>query len=218
MVCKAVNNLTQQQVVLKLAHPSHIDEVKPSCEYESIFEYTDGIVRIYEYGVISSNPPKMFYTMPKLKNIRIMTPEQELDFVFELLWTIIILCSHGISHDDLHHKNIMCQPVSHNRQYIINDRKYTITYKFTPVIIDLSPDFDVSRNVISPSILRSLFGQEAELRYLIFDPTIVTTIIEAVQKSNRFDILLHPIFDPLRNRSGFEDQVIKTFKPFQINP
>jgi serine/threonine protein kinase len=220
VVYNAINKQTGHNVALKIAYDGNKQEIEPSCNYASILRWTEGIVSVYEYGLIEGKD-YLFYTMPILYQLPTMTSEQELDFVFELLYTLVVLAQHGISHNDLNSDNILCKTVSYKRQYIINDRRYLISSNILPVIIDFG---EISLNAPTDRFsgdtiwkLVAMEDMEYSLENIIRDENILNTLVEELRASDRFDILFHPIFDSLRQKDIQAGDVIKIFESLLLN-
>lgn len=219
-VYRMVNNQTEQIVALKISYEGGIREIAPSCNYESTSKRTEGIITIYEYGILEDKD-YLFYTMPVLQRLPGMDSSLELNFIFELLYTIVVLAQEGIVHNDLNPGNILCKSVPYKRQYIINDRTYVLSSNILPVIIDFgevslkAPPDRFSEDTIWKLVGRE--GMENALEDILQDQSILDAIIPNLRNSDSFGILFHPIFDPLISSEFLlPGDIIKVFSPLSI--
>jgi serine/threonine protein kinase len=210
--------IVEHEDIFETDENGKIFEIDPSCNHESISKWTDGIIRIHEYGYLESGA--YFYTMPVLCKIPKMNAVQELDFVFELLYTLVVLAQHGIAHRDISPDNILCKSIPYKRQYIINGRTYIINSNILPVLIDFGAvDFKAPKDRFSDYTLRGLiveFIMQPTLTRLLSDKQIKRIIISRLKKSDKFDILCDPIFNSLVQTELEPGDIIKVFSPLVI--
>lgn len=218
-VFQVLRNSDQSVCALKISKDGDLQEIEPSCNYGYLAKWTEGLINIYEYGIIEDKE-YLFYTMPILQRLPIMSSIEQLDFLFELLYTVVILTKNGILHNDLNSDNILIKPVSYKRQYIVNGRRFIVNNKIAPVIIDFGEvTITEPLSKFSGDTLWKLVGDEDmeySLEEIIGDENILNAITDKLRNNDSFEILLDSMFESLRQRDVDAGDLIKIFEPITL--
>jgi serine/threonine protein kinase len=193
--------------------------------FDKPYLFTDGLLKIREAGTCERlHQNEIFYTTPILYevDVSVMDLRQQLDLIFEILLTLVVLNQNGIVHNDLHDENIMMQRVNYHRRYTINGHSYITRFNYLPVIIDFGgatftyPMKEFSMDDTAMLITGDQYYPEGALRRLSFDNEVVDLVQGLFDDSDSFSILLDPMFDSIKNTPVEDGIVIKGFSAMQV--
>ena len=136
--------------------------------------------------------------------------DQNLGFMFELIYIILVLDVNAIEHGDLNAGNVVATTAPYKRQYTINGIPFTIPGSIMPVIIDWA---EPTGNMTGDN--------KTDLQKLIFElrsyyGITLPTEIETMLMQNDFHALMSDLFTRFRNIELTVGDAVKFCQPLDF--
>jgi len=131
--------------------------------------------------------------------VDINSDDQLLGYMFELIYTLIILDKNQIEHGDLNAGNISGRRVDYERRYSINEVEYVISTPIMPIIIDWAEPTGNLKSKLKD--LQHFPGAIFQYYGIDFDPSLKQLLSKA-----DYEVIFSPVF----SRFLFENREVKS--------